>query len=258
MPKRYQIVRPLQSLVAPSAAPRVGQAPLPNILAQSSSTVTRHLRYHVGFRERTAFQPRCYLPSLMRMTMSACIGVCLGLLTAGCATHSLWTDPWGEGAHEPSRPTRLLLFQAEQQSDILAQYDEVSPWRRTPQRRSYFIYQSLDQTTSYRKPRFESLNASNGLAMIPIYKYGDEITMQLGMYALGSTNGNRFTIYRKGQDPEGPFELPSYTARWKTVKRIVLTPFTLALDIITVEAVVLIIYCSESPTPHKSHEDSCF
>src|SRR5882762_4493336 len=98
---------------------------------------------------------------LMQIDRKVRLGVwLLGLLTNGCATHSLWTDSWGDGAHEPSRPSRLLLFRAEQRSDILVQYDETCPWRKDPQRRSYFLYQSLNLTTLGRKPDFQSLSAS--------------------------------------------------------------------------------------------------
>jgi hypothetical protein len=52
-----------------------------------------------------------------------------------------------------------------------------------------------------------------------------------GAYAVLSSKMNRFEVYRKGHKFVGEYELPVYPTQAGTVKRVLLTPFTLTADV---------------------------
>jgi hypothetical protein len=162
-------------------------------------------------------------------------------LLSGCMTHSLWTGELVESVAEPSVPNRLALYAAPGRQDVLAQYEELSPWHESPHQRAYFVRENINRNQSSRKPHFVSLGTTNGLTAIPLYE-SDWPTSTSAVYAATSTNGNRFTIFSANGQYDGSFELPTYRSASGRLKLVLLTPVTAVLDVSIVGGVVGYIY----------------
>lgn len=160
---------------------------------------------------------------------------------AGCMTHSLWTGELVDRFSEPSVPNNLALYAAPERHDVLAQYDELSPGHRRSGRRAYFVRENQDKIGAVKRPRFEALESTNGLAPIPLYAdpaAGTDLTGAGDIYALTTTNGSGFTIISTNADYSGSFELPTYPTAFGTGKLVALTPVTVALDVSVVGGVI--------------------
>ena len=148
---------------------------------------------------------------LLRVLMRGLIWIA-PLFLNGCMTHRLWTGEMAEDFYEPSAPNRLILFAAPDQRAILAEYDEVSPWRDNPRRRAYFVKENSQKIEALKKPRFVSLSSTNGLSPIPQYNSSVVVTNLAGaaaVYAITFTNENRFKILSANGQYAGSFELPT-------------------------------------------------
>ena len=173
--------------------------------------------------------------------------VLLAALTTlgGCATHSLWTGALLEIYHEPSMPNRLALFDAPEKGDLLAEYDELSPWRDTPQRRAYFIAANSSRNEARRTPRFKSLSVTNGLFPVPVYE--TSLSARSGespcpIFGIAATNENRFRVVRHDNGIQGTFYLPTYRSPTDRLKCVALTPVTLAVDATIVGGFIVYYY----------------
>jgi len=156
------------------------------------------------------------------------------LILSGCMTHRLWTGEMAEDFYEPSAPNRLVLFATPAKGDMLAEYDEVSPWKEHPRRRTYFVNENLSRIKALKKPRFVNLTATNGLSLIPLYDSSVAVTNPAAatiVYAITFTNENRFAIFLVNGQRGGSFELPTYKSARGTLKVVLLTPFAAILDV---------------------------
>jgi hypothetical protein len=163
----------------------------------------------------------------------------------GCMTHALWTGELSETFHSPSSPIRLELFEDAGKGDVLARYDELSPWSSQPKRRAYVVHANAARIESHKKPRFEPLSLGNGFMPISIVNdpgAAPLLTVGSWPYAVW-TNGNSFVIFRtNGLSPDGPHALPAYRGGSGNLKIFLLTPITLVLDTSIVGGVVGWIY----------------
>src|SRR5712664_2536759 len=101
--------------------------------------------------------------------VSARILASLALLsTSGCMTHALWSGELAESFHEPSSPNQMALYETPDRCEVLVQYDELSPWKGSAQRRAYLMRENSARIESRKKPRFVALTAANGLSAIPL------------------------------------------------------------------------------------------
>jgi len=147
------------------------------------------------------------------------------------------------------------LFDAPQKADVLAVYDELSPWRRVPKQRAYFVCENISQIRSGKKPHFVTLANTNGLSAVPLYDASLLSVFALSsytVYAIAFTNRVRFTIARN-EGCQGDFELPVYRSPSANFKRILLTPITLAVDISLIGGAVFVASAAAIADPGEDH-----
>ena len=162
------------------------------------------------------------------------------LLTGGCATRGLWMNRGLDNFHEPSAPHGLAIYELTGNQDFLVQYDEMSP-NGGAVRRSYLLRSNRGATASGRKPHFLEEAIRGPMFPVPVLpgsnaNHGQE----RGAYAVLSVRTNRFELYGKGHKYVGEYDLPVYPTAAGNVKRVLLTPFTLAADVTIVGGVVVV------------------
>ena len=153
----------------------------------------------------------------------------------GCMTHALWTGELVELSHEPSFPNHLALFETSEHGEVLVQYDELSPWRTSEQRRTYFLRENLNRLKARKAPRFVEPEATNSSAPIPVIVDSERATdpdQAPPIYAITSIGENKFTIFRTNGVSEGPYQLPAYHSISGDLKVVLLTPITITVDAI--------------------------
>ena len=155
-------------------------------------------------------------------------------------TNSLWTGELVETFHEPAFPNRLALFEAFGKHEVIVQYDGLSPWTDSVERRTYFLRENAGRIAERKKPRFAASNATNKAVAIPIF-HGSDLAAHResinGTCASTSSEGNSFTIFQMNRPPDGPYYLPAYRGSG-TLKLVALTPITVTLDASIVGGVV--------------------
>jgi hypothetical protein len=152
-------------------------------------------------------------------------------LTGGCATHGLWVNDRLDNFHEPAVPHGLAIYELPGNEDFLVQYDDMAPNGQVV-RRSYLLRQNQGATASGRKPRFLEEALRGPMLAVPVFP--DSKANRggvVGAYAVFTARTNRFELYRKGQKFVGEYDLPVYPTSAGNVKRVLLTPFTLAADV---------------------------
>lgn len=160
-------------------------------------------------------------------------------LLSGCMTHALWTNGAVESFAEPSVPNHLALFADPTRPDVLARYEEWSPWGGNTKTRSYFIRENGARIRAAKPPHFVNITLTNGLASIPLYPQGFEtLVTNIPLYAVTSPNANQFTIISSNATWNGSYELPTYRSTSGRVKLVLLTPLTVVMDISIVGGVI--------------------
>jgi hypothetical protein len=162
------------------------------------------------------------------------------LLSTGCATHGLWVNDRLDNFHEPVGPHAMAIYELPGNEDFLVQYDDMAPNGQVL-RRSYLLRQNQGATASARKPRFleEALRGP----MLPVPVFPDSKANRggvMGAYAVFTARTNRFELYGRGQKFVGEYDLPVYPTSAGNVKRVLLTPFTLAADVTIVGGIVAV------------------
>jgi hypothetical protein len=142
----------------------------------------------------------------------------------------LWTDDLARTYHEPADPSQLSVSFVPTQNQLVIQYDEWSPWRRTIRRRTYLVQR--DQTLAgSRRPQFVSSAPVKDAIQIPFCT-----TNRTGNLSTNAdcvciySNDQSFTILWHDLGPEGPIKLPRYRGISGSLKVAALTPTTLLLD----------------------------
>src|SRR5262249_42552115 len=142
-------------------------------------------------------------------------------------TRAVWSEGSFSDFHEPASPSRLVLFAAPQDRDIVAVYDELSPWHRDPLRKSYFVLQNVDRIEAGRKPAFLGAAATNGLCAIPLCEGVTNATMGMPSAlpcAIVYSSAGRFKILNRNEVGPSEFQLPVYASTAGPIKRVLLTP----------------------------------
>jgi hypothetical protein len=173
---------------------------------------------------------------LIRAGASAIVLIAAPLLLTGCMTYKLWDGEMIESFHEPASPDRLALLQPTNSTDIIVQYDELSPWWDSIRRRTYFLHQNEERIEGRKKPVFADAAVTNGAVPIPIVAQINgmqKVSTASGLgfpYAVRLAEGNEFTIMRAGGLTEGPFHLPGYRGATGNLRLIGFTPVTITAD----------------------------
>ena len=173
--------------------------------------------------------------------------LCLQLLTlasivftGGCATHELWVNDRLDNFHKPSIPHGLAIYELPGNGDFLVQYDDMAP-NGGVVRRSYLLIENQGATASARKPHFLPNYVWAPGSPLPLFLDAQSNGGQeRGTYVVLSARTNAFQLYRKGPELIGEYNLPIYPTAAGNVKRVLLTPFTLAVDATIVGGAVIV------------------
>jgi hypothetical protein len=155
-----------------------------------------------------------------------------GILFSGCATHSIWEGPLLDSFHEPANPSRLTVYRVPGKEDYLVRYDDLSPSRDLAVPRAYYAERNRAETVRAQKPHFVNLNETGKGTSLPVLNPTNPQNHPGAEYPayVVQENNQRFGIYGQGSRLVGEYDLPTYPTSAGTVKRVLLTPITLALD----------------------------
>ncbi len=158
------------------------------------------------------------------------------LLQCGCATDGLWQ----KDGFVPALSPQISLFESEQPSDVLVEYDEWISRSRRVQRRAYLLQANRQNVANYLAPDFLSPGNPQHLKPIPYLQAGTGRTHPLpatGYCALTTANSSEFVLFRDGQTL-GTFKLPAYRKMGTSLAhRLLLTPAAVAVDATAVAAI---------------------
>ena len=166
--------------------------------------------------------------------MSLLFAVAMAALGSGCESANdgpLTCRLWENGARsycEPVANPDLALSEVPSKRDILVEYNAISDQHDGIRRLAYYLEANQGRIESGKAPHFVNRNRYHNLTAIPN-------SVSTNCYVLTSTNGQTFTLYRQGSEPES-FKLPIYRDDHNTLVRAGLTPFAVAGDAAVVSA----------------------
>ena len=132
---------------------------------------------------------------------------------------------WDNGARsycEPVANPGLTLSEVPSQKDILVEYNAISDQHDGIRRLAYYLEANQKRVEAGKAPHFVNPKRCHDLTAIPN-------SISTNCYVLTSTNGQTFTLYRQGNEPES-FKLPIYRDDHNTLVRAGLTPFAVVGD----------------------------
>ena len=106
--------------------------------------------------------------------------------------------------------------------------------------RAYFVIRKARPLSNSRRPFFVEPQMAFTLNPVPLRIWTNQIvayapqaeirTEDTGWLAIAQPSQQRFSLFKDGQ-PRGTFDLPVYDDGSATARRVLLTPWTLALDL---------------------------
>jgi hypothetical protein len=159
-----------------------------------------------------------------------------GILSTGCATRALWDNQTLDNFHEPARPNRLAIYQVPEKQDYLVQYDDLSPAKDAVVRRAYYLNENHAATQRASKPRFVDPSQGSPRTPLPVIESTNlmnNLDAKSPVYVVRENN-LRFGLYQRENKLIGEYDLPIYPTSAGTVKRALLAPFAVALDVTVV------------------------
>jgi len=146
---------------------------------------------------------------------------------------------WNNGARsycEPVVNPDLTLSEAPSKRDILVEYNAISDQHDGGRRLAYLLEANQERIARGKAPHFVNPEKFQHRTAIPNF-------VSTNCYAVLGTNGQTFTLYRQGHEPES-FNLPDYRDDHNTLVHAVLTPFAVVGDVtvVTTCAAVFVAY----------------
>ncbi len=133
------------------------------------------------------------------ISLLALMGVGLVLGGTGCVTPALWKKENRIGSYRPSPQPNVALFHSEQRADMLVLYNERINNSKRYTRRAYYLFENKDTIGKVSRPRFVSLNETNGLPEIPILpKDSVPENYPRDFFAVISEDADKLTLYYNG------------------------------------------------------------
>ncbi len=167
------------------------------------------------------------------------------LLAGGCATSALWEEGRFARFREPASPSALRCFRSREADDFLVCYEEGCDDNSKVRRpRAYWLVANHEPIENPHKPRFVSVNVSDGLQTVPVLATSPTNAPPPEFYIVASTNAQTFTLFA-GEKPVGNYDLPVYETGSGRAKQILLTPFAFAADLTIIGGCVFAIAWSE-------------
>lgn len=158
------------------------------------------------------------------------IALLLLLTLCGCTNSALWKNHALSRFHEPGNPSQVAIHQSADARRVLIEYNEICEESEHKERRAYWLALGETSKPNPHRPVFVSCDTAQGLPSVPLIEPQDGAAISCtGLCAVVSTNGREFTIYSDGRDV-GHYRLPVYEDSSGRLKRIALTPLTVAAD----------------------------
>jgi hypothetical protein len=184
--------------------------------------------------------------NLVKRIVSCVLIVCLPPLLTGCQgfkdhtlTGQLWDNDMLCDHYQPATNAQVSLFDAPAQKDVLVQYLEEREKNGATKPRAYLLLLNQSRVAAGKKPRFASRHLAGRLTPIPLAVEGATNGMP-SVWAKLSPDGQGFTIVRDGTEI-GCYHLPTYMDQQGQVKRLLLTPGTVVVDVAVGVAIVAVI-----------------
>jgi hypothetical protein len=157
-----------------------------------------------------------------------------GCKTAGDGplTYRLW-DNGSRSYCEPVANPDLALSEVPSKRDILVEYNAISDQHDGVRRLAYLLEANRGRIAAGKAPHFINPKRYEDLKAIPNF-------VSANCYALVGTNGQTFTLYQQGREPES-FILPDYRDDHNTLVRAALTPFAVVGDAAVVSTCAAIV-----------------
>ncbi len=174
-------------------------------------------------------------------------------LAGGCATRGIWINRNLDNYHEPAAPHHVAIYEAPEKKDFLVVYDDLSPSGNIL-RRAYLLKENQAATAAGKKPRFQTEDLKPLGSPIIVLPTSDNVSSlnERGVpYAVLSSRTNRFALYEKRDKLIGEYDLPIYATASGNVKRVLLTPLTLAADV-TIVGGVIAAFALTQPATYES------
>lgn len=165
-------------------------------------------------------------------------------------TYNLWDGEMIESFHQAALPSNLALFQPTNSTDIIVQYDELSPWWDSVRRRTYYLDENEQRIQGRKKPVFVSATVTNQALPIPIVTdanftlNGAASSTERLPCAIRYGEENVFTIAYANGTTEGPYHLPGYRGMTGNMKLAGFTPVTVTADASVIIGIAAWIYLS--------------
>lgn len=153
---------------------------------------------------------------------------------------------WDKGAFDasnmPANNSNLRLYEAKQRNDVLVVYNEYSERKKTVRPRAYLVNENEDRIAHEKAPQFVSLGTNwiRKLSAVPVYPCVSNAVPAVDLYAVYATNHQSFTLYSSNRALNS-YNLPFYDDGVGRKERIMITPLTVAADMVIVAGVVAIL-----------------
>ncbi len=167
-------------------------------------------------------------------------------MEGGCVTKVLWQNNTFEAYNEPAAHSNLRLYLgADQTTDLLVVYTEVSERHDGLRTRAYWLNDNQRRVTKHLPPHFTSAHSERSLQAVPIFYEPTPQGAQFpeGFSAVLSSNEQSFTLYCTNRQI-GTYDLPTYSDGKGKIERIALTPLAAAADLTIVGGAVGGYFCA--------------
>ena len=157
----------------------------------------------------------------------------LGIVAScsGCVTKALWTDTteWNN-SKIPAEPNHVRVFEDKRKNDFVVVFDQASERSERVRVRAYYLYLNQERISSKKRPHFISLQRTNDLESIPLFKTNQEVPQDWNAKTyVVSAPDERFLIVHT--DEATRCDLPVYDDGTATAARVALTPLAATADV---------------------------
>lgn len=158
------------------------------------------------------------------------------LMLNGCVTRKLWEE---RAFRQPATPPNLKLAFDPRRQDVLVCYDEFSDRSFKTRSRAFYLDRNIARLQAGQKPDFVAPSRAANLALVPWQTHEpSHLVDDAGkLQAVPAGEGSGFRLY-SGTKELGEYQLPVYADGMHRTGQVLLTPFAIAADIITVATVV--------------------
>jgi len=148
-------------------------------------------------------------------------------------TGNLWSADYDPDRHFATTNSVPGLFQTKDGKDIMVRYTEGRDRNFGVQRRAYLLHKNQALIDAGKRPDFVNAKRADKLMPIPMLSGSDTNGAADVQYLHGvlAADGQHFSLFLDGRE-SGPYALPAYVTGDRRAERLLLTPLTVAGDIV--------------------------